>query len=56
MKKGLKEFFYEEDGVGTVEMILIIVVLIFVVSIFKEKLEELVGQLFIKVGQDAKKI
>lgn len=56
MKKGLKEFFYEEDGVGTVEMILIIVVLIFVVSIFKTQLGELVGKLFETVGEDAGKI
>ena len=26
MKKGLKELFLEEDGIGTVEMILILVV------------------------------
>ncbi len=56
MKKGLKEFFYEEDGVGTVEMILIIVVLIFIVSIFKDKLDGLVDTLFKKVEKDAKKL
>ena len=28
MKKGLKDLFLEEDGIGTVEMILILVVLI----------------------------
>lgn len=54
MKKGLKEFLYEEDGVGTVEMILIIVVLIFVVSIFKDKLGDLVETLFKRVNSDAK--
>lgn len=27
MKKGLKELFLEEDGIGTVEMILILVVI-----------------------------
>ena len=27
MKKGLRELFYEEDGIGTVEMILILVVI-----------------------------
>lgn len=56
MKKGLKEFFYEEDGVGTVEMILIIVVLIFIVSIFKDQLDKLVEMLFKRVNSDAKKL
>lgn len=35
-----------EDGIGTVEMILILVVLIGLVLIFKEKLTTLVGDIF----------
>ncbi len=55
MKKGLKELFLEEDGIGTVEMILILVVLIAVVAIFKTQLTKLVGELFTKLSENAKK-
>ena len=37
-----KEFVYEEDAVGVVEIILILVVLISLVIIFKEQLTNLV--------------
>lgn len=56
MKKGLKEFFYEEDGIGTVEMILILVVLIALVAIFKDQLTSLVQTLFKSVTKNAKAI
>lgn len=56
MKKGWKEFLLEEDGVGTVEMILIIVVLIFIVAAFKTKLSDLVDTLFKGINEKAKKI
>lgn len=40
------EVLKNEDGIGTVEMILILVVLIGLVLIFKEKLSSLVGDIF----------
>jgi len=40
------ELLRNEDGIGTVEMILILVVLIGLVLIFKEKLTSLVGDIF----------
>ena len=40
--KNFKEFMLEEDGMGTVEIILIIVVLIGLVIIFKNQLRTLV--------------
>lgn len=55
-KKGLKEFILEEDGMGTVEIILIIVVLIGLVIIFKEQLNDLVNDIFDKITKQAKKI
>ncbi len=42
----IKEFLMEEDGIGTVEMILILVVLIGLVLIFKEQLTTLVNNIF----------
>lgn len=49
----LKEFLYGEEGMGTVEMILIIVVLIGLVIIFKEKITALVNKLFDTINTKA---
>ena len=56
MKKGLKDLFLEEDGIGTVEMILILVVLIALVTIFKSQLTTLVGELVTALSENAKEI
>lgn len=50
--KGLKtwkEFLREEDGMGTVEIILIIVVLVGLVILFKSQITEIVESLFDKI-------
>ena len=41
-----KQFLREEDGIGVVELILILVVLIGLVLIFKDSLRELVTEIF----------
>lgn len=51
--KGLREFLQEEDGMGTVEIILIIVVLIGLVIIFKTQLRSLVETVFEKITSDS---
>lgn len=56
VKKRVKEFFMEEEGMGTVEMILIIVVLIGLVIIFKEQLNDLVNDIFKKIVSQANSI
>lgn len=43
---GFKNFLMEEDGVGVVEMVLIVVVLIGIVVLFKKKLTTLVSDIF----------
>lgn len=55
-KKGLKQFLKEEDGMGTVEVILIIVVLIGLVIIFKSQLTSLVNTIFKKINSQANSI
>ena len=45
----LRDFFMEEDAVGVVEIILILVVLIALVVIFKNQLVSLVEKLLSKV-------
>ena len=47
--KTFKDFLKEEDGMGTVEVILIIVVLVGLVVIFKSKITEIVNNLFDKI-------
>ncbi len=52
----LKNFFAEEDAIGTVEMILILVVLIGLVIIFKEQLTSLVNKIFKTINSKATSI
>ena len=53
MLKVLKSFIREEDGIGTVEMILILVVLIGLVLIFKSQLTDLVNKIFKTINTKA---
>ncbi len=48
-KKFFRRLLEEEDGVGTVEIILILVVLIGLVIIFKNQLTSLVNSIFSKI-------
>lgn len=52
--KGLRELVLEEDGMGTVEIILIIVVLVGLVLIFKEQLTAIVESIFSKITKQTK--
>lgn len=56
MLKGFREFLREEDGMGTVEIILIIVVLVGLVIIFKSQITGLVQSIFGKITTQANKI
>lgn len=47
--KGFRDFLREDDGMGTVEVILIIVVLVGLVIIFKSRITEIVENLFDKI-------
>ena len=47
--KTFKDFLKEEDGMGTVEVILIIVVLVALVVIFKSEITNIVNSLFDKI-------
>ncbi len=54
--KTWKQFVREEDGMGTVEVILIIVVLVGLVIIFKDQLTKIVNNLFSKITSQTNKI
>lgn len=51
--KDLRDFLREEEGLGTGEIILIIVVLIGLVIIFKTQLRSLVEKVFEKITKDS---
>ena len=55
-KKTLKNFLKEEDGMGTVEVILIIVVLIGLVIIYKTQLTQIVNNIFEKISSQSSSI
>lgn len=50
------EFLLEEDGVGVIEIILILVVLISLVAIFKKQLTSLIKSLLSKVTSQSNAI
>lgn len=50
------ELLKNDDGIGTVEMILILVVLIGLVLIFKEKLTTLVDDIFKTINSKSKSV
>lgn len=54
--KNLKNLVREEDGMGTVEIILIIVVLVGLVIIFKDRITDLVNNIFDKITKETNKI
>lgn len=56
IENAIHDFIHEEDGVGTVEMILILVVLIGLVLIFKEQLTNLVNSIFKTINEQAKRV
>ncbi|MBQ1548017.1 MAG: hypothetical protein IIZ61_06445 [Lachnospiraceae bacterium] len=53
MKNEIKRFFKEEDGIGVVEIILILVVLIGLVLVFKDRLSKLVDNIFKTIEDSA---
>lgn len=54
--RDLKTFFKEEEGMGTVEIVLIIVVLIALVALFKDSIKKLVQNILKKITTNANKI
>ena len=56
MWKYVKEFAMEEDAVGVVEIILILVVLISLVIIFKEQIKEQIKKILTKITKQSNTI
>lgn len=56
MRENIRNFWSDESGMGTVEIILIIVVLIGLVIVFKKQINDLVTKIFKKITTDSNKI
>lgn len=54
--KGWRQLMKEEDGMGTVEVILIIVVLVGLVILFKNQITKIVNNLFNKITSQTGKV
>lgn len=54
--KNLGHFMREEDGMGTVEVILIIVVLVGLVILFKDQITKIINNLFSKITTQTGKL
>lgn len=56
MNNYVKEFIQEEDGIGVVEIILILVVLVGLVIIFKDSITKIVKDIFKDITEDTNEI
>lgn len=54
--KELRRFWEEEDGIGVVEIILILVILVALVLLFKDKISDIVNKAFTQINGDSGKI
>lgn len=52
----LREFLLGEDGLGTIEVVLILVVLIGLVIVFKTQINKLLTSVFAEINKQAKEV
>jgi len=53
---GLKAFLIEEDGIGVIEVVLILVVLVGLVIIFKKQITTLLESIFKEIEKQTKEV
>ena len=56
IKRELRSFLAEEDGVGVIEVVLILVVLIGLVIIFKNQINKLLETIFKQINSQSKEV
>ena len=56
MSEFWKEFFENEDGVGVIEIVLVLVVLIGLVLIFKGNIGKLLNHIFKEINKKSKEV
>lgn len=56
MRDEIRDFWKEEDGVGVIEVVLILVVLIGLVIIFKGQITDLLNNIFKEINSQSKEV
>lgn len=56
LKNELRQFLVEEDGIGVIEVVLILVVLIGLVIIFKGQITTLLNNIFKEINKQSKEV
>lgn len=56
IKREMQSFLMEEDGVGVIEVVLILVVLIGLVIIFKKQITTLLENVFKEINKQSKEV
>ncbi len=56
VNRQILDFFKEEDGVGVIEVVLILVVLIGLVIIFKKQITTLLDSIFKEINSQSKEV
>ena len=56
MKKEIRAFLVEDDGIGVIEIVLIMVVLIGLVIIFKKQITTLLEEIFKEIQKQTKEV
>ncbi|MBE5991712.1 MAG: hypothetical protein E7247_04865 [Paenibacillaceae bacterium] len=56
IKQQIQDFIKEEDGVGVIEIVLILVVLIGLVIIFKTNIKKLLDGIFEEINKQSKEV
>ncbi len=56
LRQDMIEFFRQEDGVGVIEVVLILVVLIGLVLIFKSQIRDLLENIFKEISKQSKEV
>ena len=54
--KEIREFWKDEQGVGVIELVLVLVVLIGLVSIFKKQITTLLQNIFKEINSQSKEV
>ena len=56
LREQIKAFFREEDAIGVIEVVLILVVLIGLVIIFKKQITTLLNNIFTEINKQSKEV
>ena len=53
---GIKQFIKEDDGVGTVEVVLLLVIIVGLVVLFRKQIKDIFDKAMVKVNKDSEEV